>query len=225
MPTPTPVQNFTNTVYGVDSNTGTPGAAFGLGNTVWVAAMSAAASVTGFTVAATGLTFNAAGSFVTTGGFCMQCFVAYDVPATAPTVTVTAVGGGSDSTGFGTQLVGTEISGLLSSSTPFVQQANGVDVFAGATATLVPTAGNIVITASLDSFGGLSKPTVSSGSVVAGIPCGYNSDGRGGDYTLPTGVSITFTEQGADGYNIIIAVELKAATKTLFDAVGFGAEV
>ena len=225
---PTPVQNFTNSGYSVASNTATPGSAFGSGHTVVVFASSASVGVTGFTVTAPGLTFNPAGGFVSTaGGYVEQCFVAYGVPATAPTITVAATGATSDSTGYGTQLVGTEISGLQSSSTPFVQQASGENVFAAATATLTPTAGNIVITGSLDSFGGLTTPTVSAGTMVAGIACGYNADGRGGDYTLPAGGSaITITENGSQGYNIIIAVELKAAAaSTAFDAVGFGAEV
>jgi hypothetical protein len=218
--TPTPnltrIQQFTETTYTAGATaTGVPSAAFTVGDLLEVAC--ACSGATTFTVSAPGLTFTQAVSINPGGsGNTFAVFYAVNIPATSPTLTVTAAGSGTATT-----FVATEYHGVTTSST-LVSSTSGSATGSAASATLSSlSTTNLLSISSYDSDTDVTTASISSGSLIPGMD-ETNTILRGGDYQQIISGSATSsvnTTTGLHASSGIILAQYAAAVSTIMTIV------
>jgi hypothetical protein len=196
----------------------TPDQPFGAGNCLEVRVSTDSSGAV--SVSAPGCTFTPIAEHTDGGGNQSFVFLATDLPATEPTVTVTWPTG----SGHNLQAIATEWTGLTPS--PFVQFSAGDTVFANATtAPITTTAGNVLSGGFTDSFGGNAEGSFSAGTgEQSGQLSGYASPPTWAADYIPSGPggTVTYTSNGSRGFTNAIMVEYAAASETTRDAMFFG---
>jgi hypothetical protein len=188
------VQSFQNSTQSTTTATGTPTLPFTAGNMLEITCYASSAST--FSLSATGLTFSAVISSYNN----MAIFYAANLPGTQPTITLTIGGSGASAPTF----IAAEFSGLKTSS-PFI---SGVQSYSASPTAAVATEssttdGYLLTFAQFDNLGGLTSGPISTmGTVNPGLS-GTGDYQRAEDWQISTGGSITATENGAHGNNIV----------------------
>jgi hypothetical protein len=207
------IQNWNTPNYNGDSNSAAPASPITAGSTIrlfiYATGGTPVSGSPNFTVTATGLTFVFVGN-VFAGGTQIECelYYAANVPSSTPTVSVTGTQG-QDYVLF----IASELGGV-STSAPFVQftTANNVFVPQLSAGPITTAAGNLLVGAANDSFGGLVEGAFSAGSTNTGIEGGYGGNSAwSGDWQVSGGGAVSYTDNGSGGYAAVFIDEWAAA--------------